>query len=593
MEFIDNNINIGTRPIKIHIRSNLLGGQSDTILTRNLLFDAVSKESNGDKNIEETPEIPSSEYPYFTDATYYDLSKFKNFSREQIIETFFNKDQFQKEFYTNSDTLPSDSARHSNATHNVMVMLQLLFPTSFPINGNLHDTFIENIKKETTYVPQNLSMLPTFISNLVGSDNKNQFGYIRHSSGIYTIMEAFWINDVINHPEYSKLFRELSNSAYYVKHEQSKLIKLKADVETEFMGLYTKFYSAFNNESNASIKDSIITYSENASNRTTKGIDPKLVSSVLQHLPQPTTIPTEIDKIIGKWFDLYKIKIDAAKYNSNQDIIPPELKRSFPTTARLLELASEHEYLIESNNYLNNIRAYNIFMNKKPANLEPWELELREKLLKNRKISNAFNQMKQYIAPLRGCSNQKLQDMLNSFAKNGLNYNQNPDNIQYVSDLLRNGKSNINGPIDALEIGVMSNQKVLTQTEDVPPKKEGAEVGETEEKYYEIFIQLNCIKGILDKTNLPLIKCSYENSNLVRIYNHLKHPLLKKNPMLLYSNFPLIDLKSLMPKTPNQTGGYTTKRKRHGDKSLKLSVRSLKYGGKKTRKNRKSKNVRH
>ena len=182
------------------------------------------------------------------------------------------------------------------------------------------------------------------------------------------------------------------------------------------------------------------------------------------------------------------------------------------------------------------------------------------------------------------CSNKKLQEQLNSFLKNGIQNEASSEFIQYIMDLMRNGKSKLGGDTDYLEIGVVSNSDAIVSKSDDKKTNVPEDVfAETKNEFYEIYLRLNFIEGILDMKNLPLIKCSYENSNLVRMREQLIHKVLKQNPMLLYSVFPLIKLDTLMPKQTKRlhrvkkTGGFRTK----GTKRRRKSIRETISGGSK------------
>jgi len=598
---IEDNLYIGTRPIKIHFTSNLPDGSSDVVVTRDLFYDPQTDTKN-DKTKQDNPtqdKTKTQEFPFFTDMVKYSLGTFNKYSRTKIVEIFFDKNKFKAAMNIGRDAkMPSTEIRHSNAEHNVMVMLQLLFPTSFPIQGNIHDTFTENIKKETTSVPADLSILPSFVNNLIGSEEKNQFSYIQRSSGVYTVMEVFWINDVINHPDYSRLFRELYKQAHFVKQQDAKNKRRMDDLSKQITDLYRSFYEEYMNPSNVAIVDEIKNYSLNAAKRSTKGVSPERVNDILNKLPLPSnTFAT----IVEPWFELYKLRLDAAKYNSDPNIIPPLLLRSFKQTSRLIELASEYEYLVASIDYAGNFKKYETFMQKQKKNMEPWDLEVREKMSKSINKTNILQILKQFTPPKRSCSNNKLQQRLNSFLKNGIQTSDSQEVIQYVMDLMRTGRSITNGSMESLGIGVVSNRDAIVSKDD--DKNKDTDVpedvfAETKKEFYEIFLRLNCIEGVLDKKNLPLIKCSYENSNLVRMYEHLNHPLIKKNPMLLYSIFPLIRLNLLMPKTMRrksgnkpQKGGFRIRTdskgtKRRGTKSARSVRTPMMIGGKTTRKKR-------
>jgi len=591
MESFNEELQIGTRPIKIHFTSNISSGSSDIIITRDLFYNPQPK----DKREETTAQ----EYPYFTDNVKYSLGAFKKYSRNRIIDTFFNKDQFKLAMNIVMDQVPNLKTREINAKHNIMVMLQLLFPTSFPVRGNIHDTFTENIKNDKTDVPTDLSILPPFMNNLISPDDKSSFSYIQRNSSIYTVLEVYWINDVINHPDYSRLFRELYHRAHLVKQQYVKNKSRMEDIETKMIKLYNEFYTQYNDPSNNSIVDEIIKYSENAAKRSTKGVSPERVNDILKKLPNPNTPDISFKTILSPWFELYKLKLDAAKYNSDPNIIPPILLRSFKQTLSLFDFASEYEYLVTLENYSNDFSKYQAFMKKKTSNMEPWDIEVREKMSQSNQKMNLIQVLNQFTPPKRSCSNVTLQKQLNSFLKNGIQSNQSQEIINYVMDLMRNGKSNHADYVNDMEIGVVINSDAITsKTNDNTKEAKVSDdiFAEKNNEFYEIYLHLNCIEGILDNTNLPLIKCSYENSNLVRLYENLKHPTLKKNPMLLYNIFPLIKLETLMPKKTSksqnnkQKGGFRpkgTKRRRRGN-TLR-SARTVTGGRKTTRKYRSKK----
>jgi len=578
---LNQELHIGTRPIRIHFTSNLPDGSSDTILTRDLFYD---QQSTVNKEQQSKEKENTAKYPFFSDVVEYSLGSFKQYSRDQIVDIFFNKEQFKMTMKIGSDkSIPSYEKRQRNSKNNVMVMLQLLFPTSFPVKGNIHDTFVENIEKQTTSVPVEMSILPSFVKKIIGDEEKNSFSHIQRSSDIFTVMEVFWINDIINHPDYSRLFRELYKHSHFIAQQNKRNEDRMKEIEKKMETLYKKFYEDYIlNPKNPSLKTEIENYSTNAAKRSTKGVSPERVNDILRKLPKPGD---PFANIISVWFELYKLKLDAAKYNSDPNIIPPLLLRSFKETSQLLELASEYEYLVTSDKYRTNFTKYEAFMKKKTTNLEPWELEVREKMSASNQKINVIQLLKQFTPLKRSCSNKKLQDELNSFLKNGIQNETSSEFIQYVMDLMRNGKSKLGGKTDYLEIGVVSNSDAIVSKSDDKKTNVPEDVfAETKNEFYEIYLRLNFIEGILDKKNLPLIKCSYENSNLVRMREQLIHKVLKQNPMLLYSVFPLIKLDTLMPKQTKrlrrvvkQTGGFRIK----GTKRKRKSIRETISGGSK------------
>ena len=55
---------------------------------------------------------------------------------------------------------------------------------------------------------------------------------------------------------------------------------------------------------------------------------------------------------------------------------------------------------------------YEAFMKKKTTNLEPWELEVREKMSASSQKTNVIQILKQFTPLKRSCSNKKLQEQL-------------------------------------------------------------------------------------------------------------------------------------------------------------------------------------
>jgi len=96
------------------------------------------------------PEGVLNTYPYFTSDIKYP-SQLENLDYIDRIEFFFNKQEFTKRLkpYAKEKTLDEELTK-SNSEKNVLTTLKLLFPTTFPVVDNLHESYDLIIKRDST-----------------------------------------------------------------------------------------------------------------------------------------------------------------------------------------------------------------------------------------------------------------------------------------------------------------------------------------------------------------------------------------------------------------------------------------------------------
>ena len=148
-------------------------------------------------------------YPFFSDTHAYPKLKLKNSTYEDILEFFFNKEEFTKIIRNKTQKNLPKVSRQKIKIDNFELTLRLLFPTTYPLVGNIDNSveYIIPTKKIFTMKGSDVfSILPIRF--------QRKYSYLNIDSTTYTITKTVWNNDVMNHPVYSQFiqsYREFDN----------------------------------------------------------------------------------------------------------------------------------------------------------------------------------------------------------------------------------------------------------------------------------------------------------------------------------------------------------------------------------------------
>jgi len=214
-----------------------------------------------------------SDYPYITKQVRYPYSQLAKMEYSDITDFFFVKRIFidilsksikqQKVIPLETETQDQKKIREeTNMEHNIITMLELLFPTYYPTYNNFYISFVSNMGGQIE-IPQ---------KSVFESRNK-RFSYINIDKP-YTISKITWLNDVINHPVYGDFIDDFYNykkwSDYImpeienkIKTSQSDINRLvqNIDVNNEIHEL-EKYYTNLDNNNKRGYQDSSITQSK-------------------------------------------------------------------------------------------------------------------------------------------------------------------------------------------------------------------------------------------------------------------------------------------------------------------------------------------
>jgi len=600
--------------LKIKTDTNIPGKEPFILTKQHFQF-----QGNGENSDYASPSmISTSNYPYFSYIRY-DASKMK-------FDTFFNKLLFQQATTTagQREEVPlSDTEKHQNAVHNIMVMFSVFFPSTFFSQNNYHNSFDEIINGNSAaeVVTEKYDILPEFISRIFSGkgkgrasaeDGDNQSVHLMIDSSNYYVVSVTFDEDVTQNAKYRGLVRKIVEFSKWLDKEKRSLENKNKQNQTKLEGL-------------------ALHYTIEPKQRVV--IDKEL-KQIVEYLKRNNAIDTYLEGMINAFHQLYEA-LDAPvrdtnkilktikeiqdadiRYKNNQQlfaksswhsrtvpsIIPQSLtiihSSSSPSFDDFVSLYSEVESNEDILNYLNNpVKYIALLAKRKPSHKE-------DKIQKRLEYFTQFIAfVRSFTTPNRSASNKRLQkiidDSLHIFAPKPLDKSADSDGSDnserfnrllkygaFVQSLRKDGKTSEDlaqiFDDDDLEIGV-----VMVRTAKDKSNRETEEAVEIE-------IDLQLIEGMVTPDILKEIKCIYKDSHLLELYSTLKNPL-SVNKYDVRKKTKLIHIRDLV-KQSKEASMKGEGDKVVGDKEEKNALSPME-GGKKSRtvyrrKNKKTRKIR-
>lgn len=499
--------------IRIILNTNI-PGQSSFPLTKSTLYlkDLEGTETKSEESL----------YPYFTTDVELPYSDIEALGRKRSVEFFFDKELFRRKVMT----LPrsKNGSKNDNARKNVITMLSIFFPTSFPIEENISDSFRTKIQEMQT-AKTKVSILPNFVSRFLFT-SENNYSYIRVGASVYSVVGVVWINDIINHPEYRKLLEFGKGISSWWENEKrsiaAKIAKRKMELE------------------------SIIKL--NVSNGATKVIPNISTKYIHDKMETIYDEKINIDIRINAIFELYFY----IKYNRERSS-----RYSYRSGEGDTALRTEFQYgKIESIGLsIYKMKKTIEFFDDPSEYTELFEREVKKEeksveLLKDEEIKSEIQRYRKFLEFLKMAyrfsnektsSNPLLKDMiyfyLNSDTEEKIKEKKKKFkmNLKLTDDSLINletflkmthdvyvkgQKDKMVYPIEILDTGVELTKKRESEnkSKDVSAPADEIENGKSE---FEIQVQLDVVKGLLNDETVDKISCIFRDSNLMNAYSSL------------------------------------------------------------------------
>jgi len=202
-----------TYTLHVQILTNFSKG-NPVLFTKDMLDVSEQDKKEGEKLNLET-------YPLFTYKVEYPLDKLRSIPNFQDrINVFFNKNRFNNMILKNgaNPTLNDENEKLLRMEKNIMAMLEILFPTSFPVIDNLHTSY--------NYLKSQVSLNPIYADHMFSAGMSS---HINIDGSSKTIKKVILYNDIVNHPKFRELIDGTINFMEYAKEENEDYLKFTKD----------------------------------------------------------------------------------------------------------------------------------------------------------------------------------------------------------------------------------------------------------------------------------------------------------------------------------------------------------------------------
>jgi len=193
--------------LAIKIYTNIPDKQNQIVnFTRSMLY--IPKSTNAEEE-GERENVILAEIPFFTIDIEYPVDKLNRLDYYERVNFFFNASKFAeilRPYYVKEESQPAGESSDANDNYydnrerrtrrNVMTMLEILFPTKFPVINDIHASYDFLKEKQSTRA---------FWFNPFQT---HYFSYLKIGGSTYTIKKTVWLNDMLNHPVYRKMIVE-------------------------------------------------------------------------------------------------------------------------------------------------------------------------------------------------------------------------------------------------------------------------------------------------------------------------------------------------------------------------------------------------
>ncbi len=190
------------KPIEIRIKTNFYDDKTFILTNKYLEFNDPKKTKS--------KQMKMNELPYFT--INYEIPEnliFETYTSNKRITLFFRKKKLQDIIMTyNKPITLGDSRYNEKIQKNVMTMVKCLFPTTYPVVDNHLNSFSNNICDSNISSDDFYSYVTQTISKFFNSNKM----YMNIEGAIYTPYRVTFLNDIVNHPKYGEIIRDISDS---------------------------------------------------------------------------------------------------------------------------------------------------------------------------------------------------------------------------------------------------------------------------------------------------------------------------------------------------------------------------------------------
>ena len=481
-------MSFGAKQIKIKIETNIPNQSDDLVLSKDILYH---------------PDMPSlqnlSLYPFITENVKIPSDVLQRKPYKERVKTFFRKERFLK--LLDDFAFDRGNADEDILMHNVKVMIELLFPTIFPLindNRTSHDRFILN-KSSSAFTLK--GSIPRMISWMF-PNLQIGYSYIKVKGKVYTVSYTMILNDVLHHPRYQKLLSEYQT---FLSWKNQKLVDIRKliDDKTVFLKkIIGSTTGGINIDVFKQLKDQI----DNYLNATSSSTSYKVREEFSRHQALNKMKET-LDEII---------KLTSSANRIDKDIISllSVVSHIFAIEKRIFTLntseAKRVDQILDSSDEINMLTIIKEEYFERGINGD----------IEQSSSDNTLNKIKSYLNKHYPKYVEFIQ-LLKSF---------NNTNVETSNTILKELLQNIITEDGSSKITKVLNNILTAQFSDSDAQivaNTGVDKSQSskENTSYETTVFLFVIGGELNDDNISKIKCDYFDYDLGRAYKLMKTPL--------------------------------------------------------------------
>jgi len=554
-------MSINVEQINIMIDSNI-PGKEPFKLTSGILYHPDLKRGKPTR---------LSELPYFTSDVRYPLKKLYYLGKQsykKVLKFFFDKKYFELKlvgFAKNTPEEKSETTDQKNdvdsiTKHNIRVMMELLFPTTFPSIRNFSSSFNEYIrgKMETD-------------ASFKGVTTTNRFSYIKVDGKVYTISKVTWLNDLLNHPVYKEFIDEFINYSAWALKETKTIEELlgkkkqkilerindKSSKDTLYLQDDVKAFESnkADEKINNELKDP--NFRDYEKKKFYENVD-DIIKQFDEFFGLLNNGTPEIDKLYSKIIEINELY---KRLTSNRSVTLKGISNKF--TTNLSKITEELKKL----NSLDKIRKNYITSGEVNIKLEGEEPEVVKELQTNySRFIDFVEKIKKLLSPIKESSNLELQKTIIDYSEN-VKIN---DKLVF-GELLKKIKE---------EFVFLKPKKFFSNTSNVALMYTGTTLIDKNKfnvPHYEIYLGIDLFEGEINESNLESVVCKYRGLYLgqetelffsrYNPYDFSTHRVFvpEKTDELQKEDTKVPDLKEDAKKAPALKGGQYTKKNRRGN----------------------------
>ena len=209
--------------LKLLLDTNIPNKKEPILFTRNILYNPISNTNS------------STELPFFNTQYKYPKYVLNNLSYDKCIQFFFDKKIFIEMLNTyivKESLSPAITPEEIKdiIDFNINTMVELLFPTKYP-NMNNYDSYSNNILE----IQPGLSFKGSLgvFEQILPNNLRTNYSYINIDNKKYTIVKTTILNDIFNHPGYSKMIES---------YNKINLKKMESNIQKKIKNIIEKFF---------------------------------------------------------------------------------------------------------------------------------------------------------------------------------------------------------------------------------------------------------------------------------------------------------------------------------------------------------------